>query len=201
MNSGAALVEAYLRVNGYLMLDEVPLVLPDEEAGGYRTLTDLDIMAVRWPDVKMGAPDAEGRILQPIDTHELLDVPENAIDVIIGEVKEGRAHLNRAIRSPKALRMGLERIGICSDLELDATAEALSEQAVVRLEASRPARQVRLVAFGIGTSRRTETHYVISLHDALEFVEDLMRRAHEVLLPSTLSDPVLGLLHLRNKFR
>ncbi|MEJ2481934.1 MAG: hypothetical protein P8049_02060 [Gemmatimonadota bacterium] len=200
MNSGAALVEAYLRANGYLVLDEVPLVLPDE-AGGYRTLTDLDIIAVRWPDVKMGAPDAEGRILRPIETHDLLDVPQGAIDVIIGEVKEGRAQLNRAIRSPGALRMGLERIGICTDRELDPTAKALSERAVVHLEESRPARQVRLVAFGVGTSRKTETHYVVSLRDALDFVENLMLRAHEVLLPSTVADPVLGFLHLRNKFR
>ncbi|MEJ2546489.1 MAG: hypothetical protein P8125_01585 [Gemmatimonadota bacterium] len=200
MNSGAALVKAYLRLNGYLVLDEVPVVVPDE-AGGYRTLTDLDIIAVRWPDVKMGAPDADGRILHPIDTHALLGVPQDAIDVIIGEVKEGRAHLNRAIRSPEALRMGLNRIGICRGNELEATAEALSERAEVRLEASRPVRRVRLVAFGVGTSRKTETHYVVSLRDAMEFVEKLMLRAHDVLLPSTLSDPVLGFLHLRNKFR
>jgi hypothetical protein len=198
MNSGGALVEAYLRVNGYLVLDEVPLVLP-EETGGYRTLTDLDIVAVRWPGVKMGAPDEAGRILNPIGTDPVLDVPEGVIDVIIGEVKEGRAHFNRALRSREALRMGLERVGICSDDELETAAAVLSEQAVVRLTASDPERQVRLVAFGIGTSRRTETHFVVSLRDATTFVEDLMRRAHEVLLPSTLADPVLGLLHLRNK--
>jgi len=198
MNSGAALVEAYLRVNGYLVLDEVPLVLPDE-TGGYRTLTDLDIVAVRWPRVKMGAPDAAGRILNPIRTDPVLDVPEGVIDVIIGEVKEGRAQFNRALRSQEALRMGLERVGICSDDELEIASAALAEQAAVRLTASDPVRQVRLVAFGIGTSRKAETHYVVSLRDATTFVEDLMRRAHEVLLPSTLADPVLGLLHLRNK--
>lgn len=198
MNSGSALVEAYLRVNGYLVLDEVPLVLP-EKTGGYRTLTDLDIVAVRWPWVKMGAPDEAGRILNPIGTDPLLDVPEGSIDVIIGEVKEGRAHFNRALRSREALRMGLERVGICNDDELETAAAVLSEQAVVQLTASAPARQVRLVAFGLGTSRKMDTHYVVSLRDASVFVEELMRRAHEVLLPSTLADPVLGLLHLQNK--
>jgi hypothetical protein len=146
MNSGSALVEAYLRVNGYVVLDEVPLVLP-QLGGGYRTLTDVDIVAVRWPCVKMGAPDASGRILNPIDTDPVLDVPGGTIDVIIGEVKEGRAQLNRAIRSPEALRMALQRVGICNDAELDTTAEALSRNAVVRLEGSDPIRQVRLVAF------------------------------------------------------
>jgi hypothetical protein len=128
-------------------------------------------------------------------------VPEGAIDVIIAEVKEGRAHLNRAIRSPEALRLGLARVGVCNEQELDKAAISLSEQAVVRLESSKPVRQVRLVAFGMGTSRKTLTHYVVSLKDAWEFVHTIVQRGHEMLLPATLSDPVLGLLHLENKLR
>ena len=200
MNSGVALVEAYLRVNGYLVLDEMPIILPDD-LGGYRTHTDLDIVAVRFPCVRMGPPDAAGRIPDPIATDPKLDVPDGAIDVIIGEVKEGRAHLNRAIRSPEALRLGLARVGMCDEQELDTAAEALSEQAVVRLESSSPIRQVRLIAFGMGTSRKTPTHYVVSLKDAWDFINDLMVREHELLLPATLSDPVLGLLHLEQKLR
>jgi hypothetical protein len=200
MNAGVAVVKAYLRVNGYLVLEEVPVVLP-EKIGGYRTHTELDIVAVRFPCVRMGAPDEAGRIENPIATDPILDVPEGAIDVIIAEVKEGRAHLNRAIRSPEALRLGLARVGVCDEQELDKAAVSLSEQAVVRLESSKPVRQVRLVAFGMGTSRKTHTHYVVSLKDAWEFVHTIVQRGHEMLLPATLSDPVLGLLHLENKLR
>jgi len=32
-------------------------------------------------------------------------------------------------------------------------------------------------------------------------VRETVERAHEALLPATLSDPVLGLLHLANKLR
>ena len=200
MNAGVALVKAYLRVNGYLVLEEVPVVLP-EKIGGYRTHTDLDIVAVRFPCVRMGAPDAAGRIANPIATDPKLDVPEGAIDVIIGEVKEGRAHLNRAIRSPEALRLGLARVGVCDEQELEKAADSLSEQAVVRIENCEPVRQVRLIAFGMGTSRKTHTHYVVSLKDAWEFVDSIMERGHELLLPVSVSDPVLGLLHLENKLR
>ena len=200
MNAGVAVVKAYLRVNGYLVLEEVPVVLP-EKIGGYRTHTELDIVAVRFPCVRMGAPDEAGRIVNPVATDPILDVPEGAIDVIIAEVKEGRAHLNRAIRSPEALRLGLARVGVCDEQELDKAAVSLSEQAVVRLEGSKPVRQVRLVAFGMGTSRKTHTHYVVSLKDAWEFVHTIVQRGHEMLLPATLSDPVLGLLHLENKLR
>ena len=200
MNAGVALVRAYLRVNGYLVLEEMPVVLP-EKIGGYRTHTDLDIVAVRFPCVRMGAPDAAGRIANPIATDPKLDVPEGAIDVIIGEVKEGRAHMNRAIRSPEALRLGLARVGVCDEQELEKAADSLSEQAVVRIESCEPVRQVRLVAFGMGTSRKTHTHYVVSLKDAWEFVDSIMELGHEMLLPASVSDPVLGLLHLANKLR
>jgi hypothetical protein len=200
MNSGVALVKAYLRVNGYLVLEEMPVVLP-EKIGGYRTHTDLDIVAVRFPCVRMGAPDAAGRIQSPIETDPKLDVPEGAIDVIIGEVKEGRAHLNRAIRSAEALRLGLARVGVCDEQELEKAAASLSEQAVVRIESCEPVRQVRLVAFGMGTSRKTHTHYVVSLKDAWEFVDSIMELGHEMLLPASVSAPVLRLLPLANKLR
>jgi len=200
MNPGVAVVKAYLRMNGYLVLDEVPIVLPDG-LGGYRTHTDVDIVAVRFPRVRMGVPDADGRIANPIATDPTLDVPADAIDVIIGEVKEGRAQLNRAARSPQTLRIGLARVGVCDEQELERTADALAEQAAVRLDDSTPIRQVRLVAFGSGTSRRTRSHYVVSLKDAWEFMRVLVEREHEVLLPAAIPDPIIGLLHLGNKLR
>ncbi len=198
MNAGVALVRAYLRVNGYLVLDDVPAVLPERQ-GGYRTLTDLDIVAVRFPCVRMGAPDRNGRIPDPVETDPSLDVPPGAIDVIIGEVKEGRAQLNRAIRSPEALRLGIGRVGVCNPVELDSAAESLTEQALVTLPESDPVRQIRLVAFGIGTTRRTHTHFVVSLRDVRDFLLSTMERGHQLLLPASLSDPVLSLLHLNNK--
>jgi len=53
----------------------------------------------------------------------------------------------------------------------------------------------------MGTSRKTHTHYVVSLKDAWDFIDALLKREHELLLPATLSDPVLGLLHLEQKLR
>ena len=201
MNAGVALVQAYLRINGYLTLSEVPISLPDEETGGYRTHTDLDIIAIRFPCVRMGYPDTDGRIAEPLAPDSHLGTPTDAIDMIIGEVKEGRATLNRAVRSAEALRLGLARIGMCDPLELDEAAEALTESAEVRLERGNTVRQIRLVAFGIGTSRKTRTHYVVSLRDVEAFVLRVMEEGHELLLPAVIPDHVLGLLHLANKLR
>ena len=46
MDTAVALVQAYLRVNGYFTVAEYP-VLDATGPGGPRTITDLDILAVR----------------------------------------------------------------------------------------------------------------------------------------------------------
>ncbi len=200
MNAGLALVRAYLKVNGYLVLEEFPVVAPDG-LGGFRTITDLDVLAVRFPSVRIGVPDVEGRIERPLDPDAALAVPEGMVDVVIGEVKEGRAQLNRAIRSPESLRVALHRVGLCEPREIEEAVRALAGQARIRFDGSEPVRQIRLVAFGAGTSRVVPTHYVVSLRDAATWLRDAVESAHEALLPASLADPVVSLLHLANKLR
>ena len=48
MDSAVALVQAYLRVNGYFTVTEYP-VIASGKGGTYRTATDLDVLAVRFP--------------------------------------------------------------------------------------------------------------------------------------------------------
>ena len=48
MNAGVALVRAYLRLNGYLTVDEFP-VIRGRKDGVYQEITDVDVMAVRFP--------------------------------------------------------------------------------------------------------------------------------------------------------
>ena len=48
MDNAVALVRAYLHVNGYFTVTEYP-VLEAARHGGYRTVTDLDVLAVRFP--------------------------------------------------------------------------------------------------------------------------------------------------------
>lgn len=200
MNAGTALVRAYLRLNGYLVLEEVPVVVP-EPAGGFRTVTDLDVLAVRLPFARQGVPDADGRIPAPVRPDEALGVPPAAIDVVIAEVKEGRAQLNPALRSPIALRTGIARVGVCEPDETERAVALLQHEGTARLRGRAPERQIRLIAFGMGTTRPTKTHHVVSLRDAAAYVRETMARTHEALLPASLSDPVLGLLHLANKLR
>ena len=48
MDHAVALVETYLRVNGYFTVTEYPLVEVCRY-GNYRTATDLDLLAFRFP--------------------------------------------------------------------------------------------------------------------------------------------------------
>ena len=48
MDTAVALVQAYLHLNGYFTVAEYP-VLDDTPDGQVRTVTDLDILAYRFP--------------------------------------------------------------------------------------------------------------------------------------------------------
>lgn len=62
MDTAVGLVQAYLRVNGYFTVAEYP-VLDATGPGGPRTITDLDILAVRLHR----APGASGTVDAPLD--------------------------------------------------------------------------------------------------------------------------------------
>lgn len=98
-----ALVESYLRVNGYLTVTEYPVV-EAMRYGEYRTATDVDILAFRFPGAGrlVSAKKTEGH-----DSGVLSYAPDPGLgcdshqaDMLIGEVKEGRADFNRGAREP-----------------------------------------------------------------------------------------------------
>ena len=48
MDNSVALVQAYLRINGYFTVTEYPVIALRGD-GTYRTATDLDVLAFRFP--------------------------------------------------------------------------------------------------------------------------------------------------------
>ena len=106
MDTAVGLVQAYLRVNGYFTVAEYP-VLDATGPAGPRTITDLDILAVRLHR----APGASGTVDAPLDP--ALGAGGGA-DMIVGEVKEGRPHPNPAMRDPAVLEAAFTRFGCCA---------------------------------------------------------------------------------------
>jgi hypothetical protein len=198
MDNAVALVQAYLRINGYFTVSEYPVILPDP-AGGYRTATDLDILAFRFPGVgqvspQEAPPGAKGA-----------EIPDAALgmggdhpDMLIGEVKEGRAELNGTATDAAVFRAVLTRFGCCPPDAVGAAVERLQHRGHAPLPGGH---EVRLVAFGssLETGHAGGRYFRMTLGDILEFVEGFLRRHWESLRVAESKDPALGFLLLREK--
>jgi hypothetical protein len=147
VDHAVALVETYPRINGYFTVTEYPVVEACR-SGGYRTATDLDILAFRFPGAGRlvaregsgftGYADADTFTPDP----ELGSVTEQA-DMLIGEVKEGRAELNRGAKDPVVLRAVLTRFGCCQPQSVPEVVKELLQKGQARTHCGHV---VRLVA-------------------------------------------------------
>ena len=194
MDIAVNLVESYLRLNGYLTLSEfeVQARRPD---GGFDTITDVDIMAIRFPgDLYAGDPhdEADTRLLLLDDP--VLQLQEGQIDIIIGEVKQGEAEFNPGIRRHKVLHSILRRVEWLFDMGIDRIVDDLGERQVCEV----PARgggtvRVRLVAFGRADESNlhtiTHTHMVETLMGFFSGLDDAFR-------PVQFRDPAPAMLSL-----
>src|SRR5690348_4607764 len=115
MDTSVALVQAYLHVNGYFTVAEYPVL---EAFGGdhARTVTDLDILAFRFAGAGHEVIRSRRRhrnIKRGVETDPLLRCSSDRPDMIVGEVKEGAARSNAAMRDPAVIEVALARFGCC----------------------------------------------------------------------------------------
>jgi hypothetical protein len=198
MDNAVALVQAYLRVNGYFTVTEFP-VIEASRGGAYRTATDLDVLAVRFPGAgqlvpasgRRGGADQEHTVTDPA-----LGTPAEHGDMLIGEVKEGRAVLNAAATDPAVLRTVLVRFGCCSREEAPALVEALLRDGSTLLPMGH---RLRLVAFGSVTAAAGQKYLAISLGQIVEFLQGYLREHWDVLRQAEYKDPALGFLVMLEK--
>ncbi|MFZ5481150.1 MAG: hypothetical protein ACOZNI_30595 [Myxococcota bacterium] len=188
MDSAVALVQAYLRVNGYLTVTEYPVV-EATRYGAPRALTDLDVLAFRFP----GA----GRLVgERFVTDPALRCPSEAPDMLIGEVKEGNAELNRAGRDPAVLTAALARFGCCGPAH---AAETVRELLRHGQATTGHGHRVRLVVF----ASAGEVPHVLTVHLArvIDFLRDYVRESWAELLAGRPKDPALDWIVIEEKAR
>jgi len=202
LNPAVSLVRTYLKLNGYFTSTETPVIKKGSD-GLYFEVTDIDILALRFP--RASHIVAQGRPGPLDDLHflpdPLLDIPSDAMDLIIGEVKTGRPRLNPHMRSEDTLYRALVRFGFCPPERLDKAVEELKATGVTWVrdgDVAVPSR-VRLVAFGDGEETNGEGYTVIPLKAVMDFVMGHLKTYREVLHPVRITDPTLGLLHLMEK--
>ena len=96
MDVAVSLVEAYLRSNGYLTLSEIP-VFRRAATGEYLTVTDVDVVGLRLPgDVEAPGGDEDHPELLLMND-PVLELRPGLIDLVIGEVKQGEARINKGL--------------------------------------------------------------------------------------------------------
>ncbi len=200
MADAVSLVRAYLHVNGYFTVTEYP-VLEQLKGGGHRMVTDLDLLAFRFGGAgPMNiAARSDGRPVVPT-----LQEPDPALgrrrdepDMIVAEVKEGRAELNRAARDPRVLQAALIRFGCCSSADAAKVVEELLRQGeAVTVRGHR----VRVLAFGSAVPLDNPGGYTsVSLGHVIRFLRDHLRQNWAVVRNAQITDPALRFLSLMEK--
>ena len=191
----ADLSVAYLRLNGYFLITEQDLHV--REPTGYRSLTDIDIIAIRPPAApgpvhhRAGAHIEECLIVTDLDP--ALEADATRFDVIIGEVKTAEASLNPALRTPGALHAALRRTGDLYTAPLDEVVDQLA----LRGASITPTARTRLVAFArYGDIPRGTTIY---LREAARFIRSHLQSHRDLYRVSRFADPVVALLELLDK--
>jgi hypothetical protein len=199
MDTAVGLVKAYLELGGYFVLAELPVRAA--EGGTYRDVTDLDIIAVRFPHPPVVLPQ---RVARPLDvflgSDPVLGGFETGVDVIVGEVKEGRARLNPALRHEETIAFALRRLGCCPEATVQAQARAIARAGVHEMTMPGQMRcRIRLVAFAGYGSLPERNVLTLELGHCVRFISEQLRSARDVLAGTQFKDAVLGLLALQDK--
>lgn len=197
MDNAVALVQAYLRVNGYFTVAEYPVV--ESTRSGVRTMTDLDLLAFRFPRAgrlvpARGGAEQRHRGMDTIPDPALGVGPERS-DMIVGEVKEGRAVLNAAATDPATLRVALVRFGCCSPEEAPELVTNLLRDGHALLPVGH---EIRVVAFG-STVDAPRSYHTVTLGHVLTFLQEYLREHWEVIGHTDNKDPAFGFLVLLEK--
>jgi hypothetical protein len=196
MDNAVALVQAYLRVNGYFTVAEFPIL--EGSHGRFREVTDLDMLAFRFA----GAGHLSGTRIATEASFEVdreLGCPSATADMIIGEVKEGAPKLNAAARKPAVLAAALARFGCCTPSEALEIVENLARLGHTSLPNGHSARMV--VFAPSPRTADTPAYRLISLGHVVRFLEEHLRRHWAVFAHAQFKDPALGFLATLEKAR
>lgn len=198
MDVAVDLVEVFLRFNGYLTLSEWH-ILGENKRGDWETLTDVDILAVRFPGQVLIAdthdPEEAGRLEVP---GVVLHLEEDTVDVIIGEVKQGEAVLNPSLTTHRTLHTVLHRLQwLYEGRDLEKVVGDLQNRGVCHTPA-RGGGQVRtrLVAFGQALE---PTINRIPIGVVLERVAHTLEEHEEILRSVLFASPSAATLKLLHK--
>ncbi len=207
MDTAVGLVESYLRLNGYFTVTEFQIQHPvPGQPGKFETATDLDILAVHLPwaaETVLRHPQRVGE-----SRCEILLVEDPALgivptrpDILIGEVKEGAAALNRRLETPEVLFAALRRVGCCPEEHIAQAAAALARTGEFNTDAGHGgACRIRVAAFcGRVDERGAPALLAVTLDHIVRFIQRRLHDYRDVLRGAHFKDGTLSLFQLIEK--
>ncbi len=194
MDIAVNLVENYLRLTGYMTLSEFEVQRRDKK-GRFKTVTDIDIMGIRFPgNVYLGDPhEARDCELLLIDD-PVLDLHDETIDVIVGEVKQGQAELNPGIKDHGVLHSMLRRVVWIYDADIDDVIRGLQRNGA-HTAPSRGGGSIRTRLVAFGRSKYSNTN-LVSLSHIVTTMLDFFEEHEAAFKPIQFREPAPAFLRL-----
>lgn len=200
MDTAVALVKAYLQINGYFCVSEYPL-MERTKAGNVRSVSDLDILAFRFP---YAGREASGlrkhKLISDIrfEPDAVLGATRDEADMIVGEVKRGRARFNPPARKPEVLAGALMRFGCCTPSQAKGLAYELLQHGHAESEHGH---RIRMVAFGAVDESAESGHpphkwHIVSLENIIRCLQQHLHDNWDALRLVHFSNEVLDLLSI-----
>lgn len=192
MDTAVSLVQAYLRINGYFTVTEYP-VIASGRRHEYHAATDLDVLALRFSGAGRLVPGRRpGLDEDRTVVDEALRAPDGHADMLIGEVKEGRAALNAAASDPGVLRAVIAGFGCCPRAEAPRIAETLLRDGHVALPNGHHVRTAIFASSVEGAD--TSRHLVVPLGHVVAFLRRYVDEHWDILRHSESKDPAFRFL-------
>jgi hypothetical protein len=194
VDPAVALVQAYLQLNGYLTVTEFPITSGSGSDAG-QAITDIDLIALRFPNAR----GIGGWHRGSAETDPILRVGDGAMDLLICEVKEGKARLNPNLTRSDTLAKTLARVGCCPPAHVGHHVESLIHSGVADMDHGGTRCRARIAVFAGRLGHPARTPLVVSLGHAACYVRDFLDDNREMLQAARFSQPALAQLSLLTK--
>ncbi|KAA0225905.1 MAG: hypothetical protein AKCLJLPJ_01499 [Fimbriimonadales bacterium] len=187
------LVQAYLRLNGFFTVTEYP-VMGIGQHGAY-SLTDVDLLAVRFPNAQQWI-GGKGHRGFGLENDPILEIEPHCIQMVIGEVKEGKPRLNENAITPRVIETVIRRFGCCEENPRDVAQRVVSHGRANTHVGVQECR-IRMVVFAGGDPEPAPATYdVIGLRHIVEYLNDFVHRHSDVFLSSQIKDESFDMMAL-----
>jgi len=195
VDPAVGLVQAYLQLNGYFTVVEYPVVVPTTQ--GTEVLTDVDLIALRFP-LALPLGIGSGEAWQP---DPLLRATPGGMDLLICEVKEGKARLNPNLMRDEVLAATLRRVGCCPEAHITHHVRDLLRHGETMMTHEGVSCRARLAVFAGRKGQPNRAGLAIGLPKVARFLADYLQRNEARLHSTHLTQPALAYLQLMEKLR